>query len=239
VIAFSGRGVLLDIEGTVAPLAFVAEVLFPYARRELADFLARHWSQRSLAAVREQIAHDAGAASFADWLPDADEAAQREHLVAHLYRLMDRDAKTTGLKELQGRIWEEGYTAGRLLSQVFPEVASVLRRWVDHWDVRIYSSGSVTAQQVFFAHTTEGDLRPLLRGYYDTTTGPKRDAASYAHIAEDMGLPPEEILFISDVVEELNAAASAGMRTALAVRPGNAPVKATTHPLIRSLEEVG
>jgi enolase-phosphatase E1 len=239
VIAFGGRGILLDIEGTVAPIAFVADVLFPYARRELADYLARHWTEPSLAAVREQVARDAGAAGFAAWLPDVDEVVQREHLALHLDQLMDRDAKTTGLKELQGRIWEEGYAAGRLLSEVFPEVAPTLRRWADPYDVRIYSSGSVTAQQVFFAHTSDGDLRPLLRGYYDTTTGPKREAASYTRIALDMQLPAEDIVFLSDVVAELDAAASAGMRTALAIRPGNVPVKAPgNHSVIHSLEDV-
>jgi enolase-phosphatase E1 len=240
VISFAGRGVLLDIEGTVAPIAFVVDVLFPYARRELVDYLARHWCDPALATVCEQIARDAGSPSFAQWIPDADATHQREHLRTHLHQLMDRDAKTTGLKELQGRIWEEGYAAGRLLSQVFTDVAPALRHWTAQGlDVRVYSSGSVTAQQVFFAHTTEGDLRPLLRGHYDTTTGPKRDPASYGRIARDVGLPPGDILFLSDVAAELDAAAAAGMQTALAVRPGNAPLRGpVNHPQIRSLEDV-
>jgi enolase-phosphatase E1 len=239
-MSFAGRGVLLDIEGTVAPIAFVVDVLFPYARRELADYLARHWSDAALATVREQIARDADSPTFARWTPDANAATQRDHLLAHLHQLMDRDAKTTGLKELQGRIWEEGYAAGRLLSQVFVDVAPALRHWAAQGlDVRVYSSGSVTAQKVFFAHTTEGDLRPLLRGHYDTTSGPKRDPESYARIARDMGLQPGDILFLSDVAAELDAAAAAGMQTAVAVRPGNAPLTGPVHhPLIRSLEDV-
>jgi enolase-phosphatase E1 len=240
VISFAGRGVLLDIEGTVAPIAFVIEVLFPYARRELADYLAHHWHEPALAVVCEQFARDTGGSTFAAWMPEADDTSRREHLVAHLHELMDRDAKSTGLKELQGRIWQEGYTAGRLQSRLFPDVAPALQRWAERGlDARIYSSGSVTAQQVFFAHTTDGDLRPWLRGYYDTTTGPKREAASYARIAQDIGLPPCDILFLSDVVAELDAAAAAGMRTALAIRPGNAPVaNPGGHAVIQSLDDV-
>jgi enolase-phosphatase E1 len=240
VIAFGGRGVLLDIEGTVAPITFVYDILFPYARRELADYLRRHWQETSMDSVRDQIARDAGASSWSSWLPDADDGDRREHLVAHLLRLMDQDAKTTGLKELQGRLWAEGYTAGRLCSEVFSDVAAALRRWAGQGlDVRIYSSGSVTAQQVYFAHTTAGDLRPALRGYYDTTTGPKRVSTSYVRIARDMDLPAGEVLFLSDVVAELDAAAEAGMRTGLVVRPLNAPVPGPLmHDTIHSLDEV-
>jgi enolase-phosphatase E1 len=240
VISFAGRGVLLDIEGTVAPIAFVVDVLFPYARRELADYLAHHWREPALAAVCEQIARDAGGSTFAEWMPHTDDTSRREHLVVHLHQLMDRDAKSTGLKELQGRIWEEGYTAGRLQSRLFADVAPALKRWAQRGlDARIYSSGSVTAQQVFFAHTTEGDLRPWLRGYYDTTTGPKRESASYARIARDIGLPGGDILFLSDVALELDAAAAARMRTALVIRPGNAPVlHPGGHAMIQSLDDV-
>ena len=113
---------------------------------------------------------------------------------------MDGDVKATGLKELQGLIWQEGYAAGRLQSHVYPDVPPALRRWAEAGlDLRIYSSGSVAAQKVFFAHTEAGDLLGLFRGHYDTTTGPKREAESYRRIAADMKMPPSAILFLSDV----------------------------------------
>ena len=138
---------------------------------------------------------------------------------------MDGDVKATGLKELQGLIWQEGYAAGRLTSHVYPDVPPALRRWAEQGlDLRIFSSGSVAAQKVFFAHTDAGDLLPLFHGHYDTTTGPKREAESYRRIAADMKLPTSAILFLSDVVQELDAAAEAGCERPWSVRPGNAPI---------------
>ncbi|HVS34765.1 MAG TPA: acireductone synthase [Gemmataceae bacterium] len=207
------RGVLLDVEGTTSSVAFVYEVLFPYARRELADFLRRRWGEPAVVRACEMIARDGGV------------EATPERVQAEAIRLMDADVKATGLKELQGLIWQEGYAAGRLRSHVYPDVPPALRRWsAAGLDLRIFSSGSIAAQKVFFANTEAGDLLGLFRGHYDTTTGPKREAESYRRIAADIGTPPSAILFISDVLQELDAAAEAEMRTALVVRPGNAPV---------------
>ena len=231
------RGVLLDVEGTTSSVAFVYEVLFPYARRELADFLRRRWSEPDAARACERIARDAGASSLAAW-GDAD--AARERVVAEALRLMDGDLKATGLKELQGLIWQDGYDAGRLKSHVYPDVPPALRRWAERGlDLRIYSSGSVGAQKVFFANTDAGNLLGLFRGHYDTTTGPKREAESYRRIAADMAMPPSAILFLSDVRQELDAAAEAGMRTALVVRPGNSSVApGHGHPVVEDFELV-
>ena len=136
--------------------------------------------------------------------------------------LMNRDIKETSLKALQGMIWRGGYESGEIVAHVFDDVPPALAQWADGGlDVRIYSSGSIEAQKFFFAHTAAGDLTRSLRGYYDTTTGPKREAASYAAIAADMSLEPRQILFVSDVGAELDAARTAGMATALVVRPGN------------------
>ena len=153
---------------------------------------------------------------------------------------MDADAKATGLKELQGLIWREGYDAGRLKSHVYPDAPPALRRWAEQGlDLRIYSSGSIGAQKVFFAHTDAGDLLGLFRGHYDTTTGPKREAESYRRIAADMQMPPSTILFLSDTRQELDAAAESGMRTALVVRPGNAPVTAGHgYPIVTDFGQV-
>jgi enolase-phosphatase E1 len=229
------RGVLLDIEGTTSSVSFVYEVLFPFARSELADFLRRRWGEPEVAAACERIAHDAGASSLAAWVgPDATPEAAQERVRSEAIRLMDANVKATGLKELQGLIWQEGYAAGRLLSHVYADVPPALRRWSEAGlDLRIFSSGSVAAQKVFFAHTEAGDLLPLFHGHYDTTTGPKREAESYRRIAAEMGLPPSAILFLSDVRQELDAAAEAGMRTGLVVRPGNAPVAGGhAHPVV-------
>ena len=222
---FGGKLILLDIEGTVSPLAFVHDVMFPYARQRAGAYVAAHWGT----AVIAQFAHDAGVSAFAS--PAEAEAA--------VYRLMDADAKVTGLKQLQGMIWEEGFRHGELRSTLFDDVPQALAEWGRMGrEIRIYSSGSIHAQKLFFAHTESGDLTPHFSGYYDTTTGSKRETASYAAIAADCGLMAEEILFVSDLVEELNAARSAGMMTALAVRPGNKPVPMHDHPFVTSFAEI-
>lgn len=219
---------LLDIEGTVAPIRFVTDVLFPYARQRLATFLDAHWAEPRVGKVRRQIAADAGGTEFS-----------RESMTAHLLSLMDRDVKATGLKALQGMIWERGYADGTLRSTLFADVAPGLRalraRCVE---LHIYSSGSIAAQKLFFSHTTDGDLTPLLSGYYDTTTGPKQDADSYRRIAEAVGRPAGEVLFVSDVAAELFAAREAGMQTRLAVRPGNRPEDEAGFERIESLGEI-
>lgn len=224
-IAFGGKLILLDIEGTVSPLAFVHDVMFPYARQRAGLYLATHWG----AEVIDQLARDAGVAAFAN----ADEAEAAVHL------LMDSDAKVTGLKLLQGLIWEEGFRNGELRSRIFDDVPYALAAWCRQGrEIRIYSSGSVHAQKLFFAHTKRGDLTVHFSGYYDTTTGSKKEAASYRAIAADCGLPADQILFVSDVVDELNAARNAGMLTALAVRPGNKPAPPHDHPALTSFSEI-
>jgi enolase-phosphatase E1 len=137
-------------------------------------------------------------------------------------------------------IWRSGFESGELVAHVFDDVPPALAAWADSGlDVRIYSSGSIEAQQLFFGHTAAGDLRPLLRGHYDTTTGPKREPASYTAIAADMGLTPRQVLFVSDVGAELDAARAAGMATALAIRPGNRePGGIFEHEPIESFAEI-
>ena len=240
-IRFSGRGVLLDIEGTVASIRFVYDVLFTYARTHLAEFLRDRGSDPQVRAACEQTvreAIDAGLISASD--ASASSAPEIDLVVTAAVKLMDTDAKVTGLKALQGLIWEGGFRAGELKAQLFADVPPALAAWRERGlDVRIYSSGSIAAQKLLFAHTTAGDLSALLRGYYDTTTGPKRAAESYRRIAADLGLPGGEILFLSDVVAELDAAAEAGLATALVVRPENPPRPAGHgHTIIHSLAEI-
>jgi len=241
VIEFSGRGILLDIEGTTSSVSYVYDVMFPFARERVADYLAKSWGTPELQTVREQVARDVGHESFAAWQAQFESDVPPERLLHdEIVRLMDADAKATGLKMLQGLVWEAGFRDGLLRAHVFDDVPPALATWKDAGiEVRIYSSGSVHAQKLFFAHSVHGDLLPYIAAHYDTTTGPKREPASYRTIAADFALSPERILFLSDVVEELDAAAEAGLTTALCIREGNAPAPQTaSHPQIRSLAEI-
>lgn len=217
--------VLIDIEGTTTSISFVYDVLFPYAAARLDEYCSRPDPDPELAAALARLRQDyeEDAAKGADLPPFGNGAA-------YARRLMEEDRKATGLKLLQGVIWEEGYRTGALKSHVFPDVPGSLEAWSKAGiRLRVFSSGSVRAQQLLFGHTDHGDLTPYFEGYHDTTTGPKREAGSYATIAEAYGLPPGKILFLSDVREELDAAAAAGMETGLVVRPGNRPAEAGEH----------
>jgi enolase-phosphatase E1 len=232
--------VLLDIEGTTSNLAFVHEVLFPYARARLLEFLVMNQAQPVVTEALEQVARDAGAGSFREWCPaGATNREALEWVVSHLHGLMDRDSKTTGLKRLQGLIWEGGYRDGTLRSHVFDEVPTVLERWSQAGiGLAIYSSGSIAAQKLYFAHTIAGNLGGFFAHHFDTTVGGKREAASYRRISGELGGNPGRILFVSDVAEELDAAAAAGFHTALAERPGNRPVPECRHPRVRVLTDL-
>jgi len=235
------RGLLLDIEGTTTPIAFVYDVLFPFARAHVREFLERHLDfevRLDLARLRKEHAKDA-----ADQLspPPFVESAELESIVGYVHWLMDRDRKSTALKSLQGKIWEEGYRAGALKSEVFPDVPVAFQRG-HHAGLRvaIFSSGSVLAQKLLFAHTGVGDLTQFIEAYFDTTTGPKSDPESYRRISSELQLSPEQILFISDVTAELEAATGAGMKSALCIRPGNPPQpNVNEQPLIRTFDEIG
>jgi enolase-phosphatase E1 len=235
VIVFDGRGILLDVEGTTSSISFVYDVLFEHARRNVASFLA---ARRDDPHVRDAGLALARSLGLPDDMLATDAGLTRLALGA--IDLMNRDVKDTALKTLQGMIWRGGYESGEIVAHVFDDVPPAVAGWADSGlDVRIYSSGSIEAQRLFFAHTAAGDLTPHLRGHYDTTTGPKREAASYAAIAADMGLEPRRILFVSDVGAELDAARTAGMATALAVRPGNRePGGVFDHEAVASFAEI-
>lgn len=243
-IEFAGRGILLDIEGTTSSISFVYDVMFPFVRRELSRYLAENWRSPELAAACEAIAKDAGHTSFSAWkqsagVAESDEVAAQKLVSSEVVRLMDGDVKATGLKQLQGLIWENGFASGELKAHVYDDVPPALRDWnAAGIDVRIYSSGSIQAQKLFFGHTIAGNLLPLLRGHYDTTTGPKKEPGSYTTIATAFGLAPQQILFLSDVLAELDAAAKAGMKTGLMLRLGNPPQPAHKHPALQSFDEI-
>lgn len=226
------RAVLTDIEGTTTPLSFVLDVLFPFARRRL-DVTCASGDPRFAGALRLlRQEYEAERASGAD-LPDFGDGAPYAHF------LMDQDRKSTGLKALQGLLWEDGYRAGELHGQVYPDVAAALQAWRERGiRVRVFSSGSVLAQKLLFGHSDQGDLLPFFEGFHDTTTGPKQEPDSYRKIAADFDLPAPGILFLSDVTAELNAARAAGMRTGLLVRPGNRPAEPDGHPIHPSFSEL-
>jgi enolase-phosphatase E1 len=233
------RAVLLDIEGTTTSVRFVYDVLFPFARERVSDFLRETAddpdTMRDVARLRdEHAAEDGREGAPPAW---SDGPGERTASAArYALWLMDRDRKSTALKSLQGRIWERGYRDGRLVSHVYDDVPPALRRWREEGrSVHIFSSGSVLAQELLFAHTAAGDLTPWIDGWFDTTTGPKRAVTSYLSIAEALGQPTAAVLFVSDVQEELDAARDAGMRTALAVRDGEPPT-GPRHPVVRTFD---
>lgn len=223
------RAILLDIEGTTTPIAFVHDVLFSYAREHVREFLTESSAADDIALLREEHANDEG-----DAPPLTDEM---ESIAAYVAWLIKLDRKSTALKSLQGKIWRQGYEDASLKSQVFADVAPAFERWRERGlKIGIFSSGSVLAQQLLFAHTEAGDLTPFIDSYFDTTVGKKGEAESYRKIAVAMEFPAQEILFISDVVAELDAANEAGMKTLLSIRPGNAPQ--AQYPSIRNFDEI-
>jgi enolase-phosphatase E1 len=218
---FNVRGVLLDIEGTTSSISFVYDQMFPFVLRELDAFLTAHGDDEEVVKACEQIASDAGHESLDRWCEEAG-TSRVEQVAIEVRRLMSADEKATGLKQLQGLIWESGFDSGELRAHVFPDVPDAIDSWRRAGlDVRIYSSGSVQAQKLFFGHTEQGDMLAQFSGHYDTKTGPKKEASSYQTIASEYGLATDEILFLSDNTEELDAAHQAGMPVALCIRPGN------------------
>ena len=229
----NARAILLDIEGTTTPIAFVHEVLFSYARTHARDFLEANLNSDEVSAdVALLLEEHAADVSNGHQPPDS--------IADYVEWLIERDRKSTGLKSLQGKIWRQGYVDGSLKSQVYEDVAPAFERWrAQDLSINIFSSGSVLAQQLLFAHTEAGDLTKFIDNYFDTNVGKKGEAESYRRIAEALSMPANEILFISDVVAELDAATEAGMQTLLSIRPGNPPQNNTDrYQVIRSFEQI-
>ncbi|MCW3473368.1 acireductone synthase [Rhodovastum sp. RN2-1] len=207
--------ILTDIEGTTTPIAFVRDVLFPFARARLPEWVETHAQRPDVAAELAEIRR---------MTPGKPE-------LQALLQWMDQDAKVTPLKALQGMIWREGYLNGALKGAIYPDVPPALRRWAGAGlGLYVYSSGSVEAQKLIFGHSTAGDLARLFSGFFDTRVGGKREPDSYARLAIAMHVPPVEILFLSDVEAELDAAAAAGMRTCQLVRAEDGTEPSDRHP---------
>ncbi|HEV8138092.1 MAG TPA: acireductone synthase [Pyrinomonadaceae bacterium] len=230
------QAVLLDIEGTVTPISFVHEILFPYAREHVNNYLSQHLQQPEVQAdiqkLREEQANDAEELRQ----PPIDSI---DTAVTYVNRLIDLDRKSPALKSLQGKIWKAGYEDGSLKSPVYPDVVEAFERWRDVGiTINIFSSGSVLAQQLLFAHTDAGDLTRYIDQYFDTSVGKKIDPQSYLAIAANLSFDPSQILFLSDVVAELDAAKAAGIQTRLCIRPGNPPQPASQYQSIASFADI-
>ena len=239
----SFRVILLDIEGTTTPIDFVYQTLFPYARKHLPDYLSQNFSSEEVRSIinqlRQENARDAENHLRPPLLSSQSPETELATVTAYLYWLMDSDRKSTPLKSLQGLIWEEGYRSGELHSEVFADVLPALIRWSSQRKmIAIFSSGSVLAQRLLFAHTAAGDLTKFISAYFDTNIGAKREAESYRRIADALQHSPHEIIFFSDVVAELDAAQAAGMQTALCLRPDNTIQPACNHRTIHTFDDL-
>ena len=228
------KSILLDIEGTTTPIDFVHKTLFPYSKQRISEFVETHFSelQNEISQLVDESSHDDTYAVPVDPTEPGSIAAYLEHLI-------DIDRKSTPLKSIQGMIWKEGYESGELVSIVFDDVPPTF----EHWDstgisIAIFSSGSVLAQQLLFRHTDHGDLTKFISHYFDTNIGRKREAESYKKIANELALKTDEVCFVSDIVEELDAAKTAGMFTAFSIRPGNAELKSSDHKIVNSFDQL-
>jgi enolase-phosphatase E1 len=222
------QAILTDIEGTTSSISFVKDVLFPYARGRLPAFVETHADDVDVQHWLHEAAKEAGLVS-----------ATRQEIIELLVSWIDGDRKSTALKALEGMIWEAGYVDGEYRAHVYPEVPARLAAWRGAGlRLFVYSSGSVPAQKLFFAHTEAGDLTPLFDGYFDTETGPKRAADSYRKIVDAIGVPAASILFLSDVVEELDAARAAGLATTLVARPPSRCPDGSAHRCVADFDAI-
>lgn len=214
------RAIVTDIEGTTSSISFVKDVLFPYAYDALPDFVLDHALDPDVKPVLRRVAAEGG-------VDPGDLSA----IVDVLRQWIRDDRKQGDLKALQGMIWADGYRGDAFVAPVYPDAVDALRKWhADGVPLYVYSSGSVPAQKLLFGHSDAGDLRGLFSGWFDTAVGGKRDAASYRTIASGIDIPAGDILFLSDIVEELNAARDAGFQTLLVDR-------LTDYPAPRDTEE--
>lgn len=220
------NAVILDIEGTIAPVSFVADVLFPYAMREVRRHLQDTWHHPETRSCLAELQSYLDADGYTTPQPSSTEQQMLDYVSSALIDMMAKDKKYTPLKRLQGAIWRSGYEKKELVADVFDDLVHSLQRWTFRGiKVYIYSSGSREAQGLLFGHTQYGDLRRYISGYFDTMVGPKNDANSYQEIALSIGEPDtSKILFATDVFAEAEAASRAGIRAVLVVRPGNKPL---------------
>lgn len=231
--------ILLDIEGTTTPIDYVFGVLFPFAKEQVETFVQIHHRESGVRADLERLRQEyevdvERGLAVPKWV-DGEAIAS----IPYIHYLIATDRKSTGLKSLQGKIWEQGYRDGTLRSQLFADVKPAFERWTREGKrLYIFSSGSVQAQKLLFRYSESGDLTQFLSGYFDTQTGAKKEADSYRTIARAIGVLPTQILFISDVAAELKAAQAAGMQTLFSLRSGNRTSNSEGFPIVHSFDSV-
>ena len=236
---------LLDIEGTTCPVSFVSDILFPFAKQQLSQYIKQHWDKspqnKTIQAAKKEWLDDKSPESIQIKQQVAKlETEEMDGLIQYLKHLISIDKKSTALKDLQGKIWEHGYSNGDLKSQLFPETAECLRQWHEQGiTLSVYSSGSIQAQQLLYRHSSNGDLEDLFSHWFDTHTGPKKSTKSYTTIAKKLHSSPNKIWFVSDNGAECDSARSAGMHTLFSLRDGNPDRDPRDHTAVQSLREVG
>lgn len=216
--------VLTDIEGTTTSISFVHDTLFPYAKEHVREYVLAHENDPTVQKILKEV----------------EEVAQvtSDQVIDTLLAWMQQDKKITPLKALQGLMWEDGYRTGAFQGHVYDDAFQQMSHWKSQGlSLYVYSSGSVHAQKLLFSFSNQGDMTPLFTNYFDTKVGGKKETASYVLIAEQIGIPPEKILFLSDTVEELNAARNAGMQTILLNRDYT-QFQDWKHPFVRSFNEI-
>ncbi|XP_060103113.1 enolase-phosphatase E1 [Heteronotia binoei] len=224
--------ILLDIEGTTTPIAFVKDILFPYVKDNIKDYLRRHWEeeecQQDVGLLRKQAEEDShmdGVVPIPLETRDGEEEIERviQAVIDNVHWQMSSDRKSTALKQLQGHIWRAAYENGCVKGEFFEDVVPAIRKWRERgMKIYVYSSGSMEAQKLLFQHSTEGNILELFDGHFDTKIGSKVDSESYQRIAASIGCSPNNILFLTDVTREADAAEEADIHVAIVVRPGNA-----------------
>jgi enolase-phosphatase E1 len=220
------KAIITDIEGTTSSLSFVKDSLFPYARAHVGEFLRENTTNETVQKLLADINAEVGA------------ELDLEQAITQLIQWIDDDKKITPLKSLQGLIWESGYQRGELKGHLYDDAIRNLQNWkAEGFDLYVYSSGSIYAQKLLFAHTDVGDLTPLFSGYFDTHIGAKQDSSSYENIVAHIGLPAEQLLFLSDIEAELNAAQTAGLQTIWLIRE-DAPQTEATHQQVRDFDAI-
>lgn len=204
------KAIVTDIEGTTSSISFVHDVLFPYAREKMRQFICQSVQDGKASTHINDVRMETGNLDM-----DLNQVADQ------LIQWIDEDKKITPLKAIQGLIWEEGYQKGDFKGHMYDDAVEYLKKWHEQGiKLYVYSSGSVQAQKLLFGHTEYGDLNPLFSGYFDTRIGAKIESQSYRNIIEQLGFNADEILFLSDIEKELDAASEAGMKTVWLVRSG-------------------
>lgn len=210
------KAIVTDIEGTTSSLSFVKDVLFPYARKYIAEFIHRNADDPSVVSLLNDVRREAGA--------DLD----LDGIAAKLIQWIDEDKKITPLKALQGMIWEAGYKSGDFKGHIYKDAYDCLELWhKEGIKLYVYSSGSVHAQKLLFGYTEYGDLNRLFSGYFDTRIGAKSETDSYSNIIKEIDVEAGDCLFLSDIKAELDAARHAGLQTCWLVREG--PIDENAH----------